>query len=134
MYHNITTLSSAFYFWLEKYTKYQYNKDGTIRITDDWTNRKHSSTPKHFKPFAVIDTREIKSGGSYDRINRTIYDEFGNMSIQIHSGHHALPGSHKYGINGEHHHYYRWVKDQKDPIRITDNLTEKERKEHTDIL
>ena len=57
--------------------------------------------------FAVIDTREIKSGGSYDRINRTIYDEFGNMSIQIHSGHHALPGSHKYGINGEHHHYYR---------------------------
>lgn len=56
------------------------------------------------------------------------------MSVQIHSSHHALPGTHQYGNNGEHHHYYQWVDGEKDPIRTTDNLTDQERKEHADIL
>ena len=120
---------------LEKYTKYQYNIDGTIRITDDWTGRSvHFTIPKHYKPYAVVETREEKAHGHHIQINRTIYDENGNMCVQIHSSHHALPGSHQYGKNGEHHHYYQWVEGQKDPIRITDNLTVQERKEHADIL
>lgn len=120
---------------LEKYTKYQYNNDGTIRITDDWTGRSsHFKTPAHYKPFAVIETREEKSQGQHIQINRTIYNENGDMSVQIHSSHHALPGTHQYGNNGEHHHYYQWVDGEKDPIRTTDNLTDQERKEHADIL
>lgn len=120
---------------LEKYTKYQYNKDGTLRITDDWKGRSgHFKTPKHYKPFAVIETREEKAQGNHIQINRTIYDENGDMSVQIHSSHHNLPKAHPYGENGEHHHHYQWVEGEKDPLRTTDDLTDQERKEHADIL
>lgn len=116
---------------LAKYTKYLYNKDGTIVVTDDWKNKK-KSIPQNFKPFAVIENTETKSGKTF--INRTLYDKNGKMSVQIHSGYHATPKLHPYGKHGEHHHYYEWVEGQKHPNRTTDELTKKERKEHADIL
>ena len=56
------------------------------------------------------------------------------IKTQIHSGNHNKPKAHPYGKSGEHHHYYTWIDGEKHPIRTTDDLTDKERKEHSDIL
>lgn len=117
---------------LDKYERYHYNKDGNIIPTDNWLERKHSSVPAKYKPFAIIETKEEK--GKHIHINRTLYDKNGDLSIQIHSGNHGQPKLHPYGNNGEHHHYYNWKENQKKPNRITGDLTHKERKEHGDIL
>ena len=113
-----------------KYTAYQHHKDGTIVVTDDRKTEKHPSIPKTYKPYAVIETRSVK--GSETQIDRTFYDESGNMVRQIHSGPHARLDKHPYGINGEHAHDYFWQNGK--PIKITRELTDEERKESRDII
>jgi hypothetical protein len=43
---------------IEKYSKFHYNKDGTIVVTDDWKSKSHVSVPKKYKPYAVIETQK----------------------------------------------------------------------------
>lgn len=117
----------------DKYKEIRYNKDGTIIVTDDWKSKGKVSVPQKYKPNAVIETSTVSKNGNV-QIDRTIYDENGKMKTQIHSGNHGKPKLHPYGNNGEHHHYYTWEGNEKHPIRTTDNLTDNERKEHSDIL
>ncbi|MGN0592027.1 MAG: phage minor capsid protein [Ruminococcus sp.] len=118
---------------VDKYKNISYNKNGTIVVTDDWKNKGKVSVPKKYKPNAVVETATMYKNGNV-QIDRTIYDENGIIKTQIHSGNHNKPKAHPYGEKGEHHHYYTWVEGEEHPIRETDNLTNKEKKEHSDIL
>jgi hypothetical protein len=113
---------------VEKYTKYGYNKNGTIIVTDDKTGLKNYSVTATYKPYAVVDNKTSKGS-----INRTVYDADGRMVKQINPNDHGNPKNHPYGINGEHVHDIIW-EDGKIVGRPTRELTEKERKEHRDIL
>ncbi len=117
---------------VDKYKRFHYNKNGTIIITDDWKSKEHVRIPTKYKPFAVIETQTVSKDGKI-QIDRTLYDKNGIIKIQIHSGNHGKPKQHPYGQHGEHHHYYIW-KDNKQPLRTVDELTDNERKEHKDIL
>lgn len=117
---------------VDKYKRFHYNKNGTIIITDDWKSKEHVRIPTKYKPFAVIETQTFSKDGKI-QIDRTLYDKNGIIKIQIHSGNHGKPKQHPYGQHGEHHHYYIW-KDNKQPLRTVDELTDNERKEHKDIL
>lgn len=116
---------------VEKYKKINYNKDKSIKVTDDWKDKKHVKIPKDYKPNAVIETKEVK--GDKVQINRTIYDSKGRMVKQIHSGAHGNPKNHPYGKNGEHKHEYEWEND-KVINRTTEELSQIDRKENKDIL
>jgi hypothetical protein len=113
---------------LDKYTRFVYNRDGTIRITDDWTNRNVSRFPTEYKPFAVIETM------SNGQIDRTFYDENSMIIRQVHSGDHGSPLGHPYGKNGEHAHDFNLSAATHAERRITRELTDVERKENDDIL
>ncbi len=116
---------------LAKYTKYLYNKDGTIFVTDDWKSRKHQSIPKEYKPFAIVETKGVKGG--VEQIDRTYFDSDGKMLKQVHSGGHGNPTKHPYGKNGEHTHDIIW--EQSDIVRRpTREINDTERKENGDIL
>lgn len=117
--------------FVEKYGKVRYNEDGTVIVTDHWNSRGHVSIPKNYKKNAIIETEEKKANQT--QINRTFYDNEGRMCQQIHSGAHANPKQHLYGENGEHAHDYEW-ENGKIVNRTTRDLTEKERKENSDIL
>lgn len=106
-------------------TGYSHNEAGHILSTH---HRTTGSTPKTLRPYAVLDY-EKKDG----HIERTIYDKDGNMKKQIHPTNHGNPKQHPYGINGEHAHICKW---ENGAIvdRSPRDLTEKERKEHGDIL
>lgn len=116
---------------LEKYTSYRYNKKGTIIVTDDWKNKGKVTIPKDYKPFAVIETQETKSG--IPQSNRAIYDKNGRMLKQIHSGSHGNPKHHNYGANGEHGHNFYWD-GSKLLNKTTRDLTDEEQIENADIL
>lgn len=119
---------------LDKYTGYRYNKDGTLRVTDNWTRRKHPHIPKEYKPYAVIETQAVHTDG-HTQIDRTIYGADAWMERQIHSSHHGIPEGHSYGAHGEHGHTFAWDKDTGKRIdRQTRELTPTEREEHKDIL
>ncbi len=116
-----------------KYEKYRYNKNGTILVTDDWKEKGKVSILKTYRPYAVVETKtEYRNGTT--QIDRTIYDADGVMAKQIHSGSHNRPDQHLFGEYGEHAHDYTWLPNEKRPNRIDRNLTDSERKEHTDIL
>lgn len=117
--------------FVEKYGKVRYNEDGTVIVTDHWNSRGHVSIPKNYKKNAIIETEEKKADQT--QINRTFYDNEGRMCQQIHSGAHVNPKQHPYGKNGEHAHDYEW-ENGKIVNRTTRDLTEKERKENSDIL
>lgn len=117
--------------FVDKYGKVKYNEDGTVIITDDWKNRVHVSITKDYKKNAIIETIEKK--GTQEQINRTFYNEDGQMYLQVHSGGHGNLKMHPYGEHGEHAHDYEW-KNGKIVNRITRNLKEKERQENKDIL
>lgn len=117
--------------YVDKYGAVHYNEDGTVVVTDDWTNRGHVSTPRIYRENAVIDVKEKK--GNYEQVNRTFYDSEGKMYRQTHAGHHATPKHHPYGENGEHAHDYEW-EDGKLIRRTTRELTDAERRESGDIL
>ena len=115
--------------YVEKYSGYRYNKDGTIIVTDDWKNKGHVSIPKKYRPYAVVQTVSGKTG----QIDRIIYGEDGTMVKQIHAGNHGYPNKHRYGKNGEHAHDYIWEKDGT-LKRASRELSDTERKEHSDIV
>ena len=110
---------------IEKYSQYRYNKNGTIIITDDWTEKKNYKIDKTYKPFAVIDT--ISRG---DQRDRAIYDENGRLVKQIHGGDHKQP---KWHPEGEHGHDITWDGDK--PIFGKHRpWSDQERIEHKDLL
>ncbi|MEL7609732.1 MAG: phage minor capsid protein [Bacillota bacterium] len=113
---------------VEKYAAIGYNKDGTIRVTDDWTHKKHPTIPATYKPNAVIDT--VSRGGK--QRDRMIYDADGRQKTQVNGGNHGYPKRHPYGKNGEHAHDITWHSGE--PDRTVRELTEKERKENGDII
>lgn len=115
--------------YVEKYSGYRYNKDGTIIVTDDWKNKGHVSIPKKYRPYAVVQTVSGKAG----QIDRIIYGKDGIMVKQIHSGNHGYPNRHRCGKNGEHVHDYIWEKDGT-LKRTSRELSDAERKEHSDIV
>lgn len=115
---------------LAKYSGIRYNKDGTIKVTDDWTQKEHPHLNPTYKPNAVIDT--VSMGGK--QRDRTIYDPDGRMLKQVHGGSHGHPKQHPYGNHGEHSHDYIWPADADRSARITREATETERIEHKDIL
>ncbi|MBQ7975398.1 MAG: phage minor capsid protein [Clostridia bacterium] len=115
----------------EKYTKRLYNSDGTLYVTDNWIKRKHPTIPREYKPYAVIETKEVK--GPHIQYNRTLYDDAGVMSVQIHSSHHNSQKDHPFGENGEHKHIYTYEGDTR-KNRTDDELDEQDRKENADIL
>lgn len=117
--------------FIDKYSKYRYNERGNILVTDDHKNAEHYQIPKKYKPFAVIETTEVKKG--ITNVNRTLYDSQSRMVKQIHSGAHGTPKAHPYGNNGEHTHEYGW-EDGKIVNRNTREMSEDERKENSDIL
>lgn len=114
--------------YVEKYSGYRYNEKGNIIVTDDRTKNKRQTIPKQYRPFAVMDTKTKKG-----TINRTIYDSEGKMMTQINPSGHGNPKEHSWGRNGEHAHDVIWENGEiiGRPPR---ELTEKERKEHSDIL
>ncbi len=117
----------------DKYKCIRYNKNGTIVVTDDFKNKKNFKIPKKYKPNAVIETQTTSKDGLI-QIERTIYGENAIIKTQIHSGNHGKPKNHPYGKNGEHHHYYIWEDGKDYPLRNVGELTDEERKEHSDIL
>lgn len=117
--------------YVDKYGSVRYNKDGTVRITDNWKKREHPSIPKEYRKNAIIEMSERK--GEKTQVNRTFYDGEGKMYRQTHSGSHGNPKLHPYGQNGEHAHDYEW-KDGKIVNRTTRELSGEERRESSDIL
>ena len=118
---------------LEKYNRIHYNKNGTIVVTDDWKSKGKVTIPQKYKSNAVIETNTVYKNGTV-QIDRTIYDENGMMSVQIHSGPHNRPDKHPYGVRGEHVHRYVWGDDGKLIQRISEDLSDLERVQHQDIL
>lgn len=113
----------------EKYSSVRYNKDGTVVVTDDWTNKGHTSIPKNFTPNAVLDT--VSQRGT--QRDRSFYDADGRLRRQISNGPHSNPKKHPYGAHGEHAHDVIW-EDGRIVGRPTREITESERKENGDIL
>lgn len=110
---------------IEKYSQYRYNKDGTIVVTDDWTEKKNHKINKTYKPFAIIDT--ISRDNQRDR---AIYDKDGRLVKQIHGGDHKQP---KWHPEGEHGHDITWDGDK--PIFGKHRpWTAQEKIEHKDLL
>ena len=118
---------------VDKYSRIHYNKNGTIVVTDDWKSKGKISIPATYKANAVIETQATFKNGNV-QIDRTIYDESGKIKTQIHSGDHCKPKHHPYGKHGEHLHNYIWEYGKRTPTRTVEELTDKERKEHSDIL
>lgn len=113
----------------EKYKQISYHSDGTIVVTDDWTNKKSAHLGATYKPNAVVDT--VSRGGK--QRDRMIYDESGKQKTQISNGPHSNPKQHPFGKHGEHAHDIIWENGEI-VSRNTRELTEQERKEHADIL
>ena len=112
-----------------KYRRLLYNTDGTMIVTDDWTGQAHPTIPAEYKPYAVIETVT----GANRQKNRSIYGKNGRLRKQINAGNHNSPAGHPFGVHGEHAHDVIW-KDGKIIERPFRELTEKERKEHADII
>lgn len=117
---------------VDRYTKYLYNEDGAIVVTDNWIGKDKHKLPGKFKPFAVLETMESK--GSYYQYNLTYYNDKGIMCRQIHGGHHGMPKNHKFSSGGEHQHFYRYNAEGKIGWRKTKKLTKKDRRECKFIL
>ena len=117
---------------LAKYTSYRYNKDGTIKVTDDWKSKLHQSTPKEYKPYAVVETTSA-NGKGIRQVDRTYYGPDAVITKQVHTGPHGNAKAHNYGKSGEHMHTYVWGEDGK-PDRRTMDIDERTRKENSDIL
>ena len=114
---------------VDPYSKIRYNSDGTIVVTDDWTNKGHQSIPKYYHPNAVLET--VSPNGQHDR---TIYWKDGWFTTQIHGGDHCKSKQHPFGIHGEHAHDYYIDPIAKSVKRTTRELTPIERIQHADII
>lgn len=114
---------------VEKYSKVRYHKDGTVVVTDDWTQRNHPRMPQRYAPNAIVDT--VSQNGR--QRDRTFFDADGLQIRQVSNGPHGNRKRHPYGKNGEHAHDILW-KDGKIVDRPHRELTDNERKECADIL
>ena len=115
---------------VDPYSKIRYNSDGTIVVTDDWTNNLRSHIEPQYHPNAVVDI--ISHQGQHDRI---IYDEKGYFKTFIHGGNHAQPKKHPFGVNGEHVHDVLYDPELGKLIKNERrNLTTEERIQYADIL
>jgi hypothetical protein len=114
---------------IEKYSRYHYNKDGTIVVTDDWTNKLHPHIYPKYKPFAVVDT--LSQTGK--QVDRMYYGTDGYQIKQVSNGPHGNPKKHPYGEHGEHAHDIIWENGQL-VSRTIRSLTDNEKKENIDIL
>lgn len=112
--------------FLEKYGKVRYHENGTVVVTDTWTQ--HRSIPMTYRPNAVVETRFSA------QVDRIYYDSSGRMSIQIHSGDHGNPHQHQWGTHGEHAHDFLYDDAGTFKRRTDREITEQERKENGDIL
>lgn len=114
---------------VEKYSKVRYHEDGSVVVTDDWTNRAHPRVPAQYMPNAIIDVTS-QSGKQRDRI---FFDSAGKQIRQVSNGPHGNMKRHPYGKRGEHAHDVIW---QDDIIigRPVREVTKAERKENSDIL
>lgn len=121
---------------VEKYNKYHYNKDGTIKVTDDWKDKGKTSILKKYRPNAVVETKTIYKNG-FEQIDRSIYDENSMLIKQIHSSGHNRNDKHIFGKNKDEHfhvHEYAWDDNSKLIERKQRELTDEEKLEHKDIL
>ena len=114
---------------VDPYSKIRYNSDGTIVVTDDWTNKGHQSIPKYYRPNAVLET--VSPNGQHDR---TINGKDGWFTTQIHGGDYCKSKQHPFGIHGEHAHDYYIDPIAKSVKRTTRELTPIERIQHADII
>jgi len=114
---------------VEKYDGLRYHEDGTIVVTDDWTQIEHPHIQPNYQPNAVIETVSQK-GMQHDR---TYYDRDGIFMRQISNGPHGNRKNHPFGKNGEHAHDIVW-ENGKIVSRFPRELTEEERRENRDIL
>lgn len=89
----------------------------------------HAGTPKKAKPNSIID--HVRNGKTDIR---TFYDETGLKRKDVHTTNHGNPKTHKYGKDGEHSHDYEWDSNESLKNKTIRELTQKERKENSDIL
>ena len=113
---------------VDKYRTVRYNKDGTVRVTDDWTSVDKPHIPLRYVPNAVTDS---VSQNRRQR-DRTFFDANGYQYLQISNGPHGNPKNHPFGEHGEHAHDIVIVDGKQ--IRTAREISEKERKENADIL
>lgn len=109
---------------------YEHNADGTILVTDDWTDRRED-IPSRYQPFAVIQT--VTRGA---QINRTYYDQNGDMCLRIDGGTHGVPNKTYDNETGVHaHDADTGIRKAAYPNGLHGrNLTEKEKEENRDLL
>lgn len=113
---------------VEKYAGYRYNKKGNMLITDDKKDVKRYVPKPAYKKNAVVDYKTKKGA-----VCRAIYDENGNLKYRIDNTDHGNPKRHPFGDHGEHIHDIK-IENGKIVSGIARELTEKERREHSDIL
>lgn len=113
---------------VEKYAGYRYNKKGNMLITDDKKDVKRYVPKPAYKKNAVVEYKTKKGA-----ICRAIYDENGNLKYRIDNTDHGNPKRHPFGEHGEHIHDIK-IENGKIVSGIARELTEKERREHSDIL
>ena len=90
----------------------------------------HAPTPRKSEPNSVIDHQS--NDGTIDV--RTFYDGSGKKQKDIHTTNHGNPKQHAFGEHGEHVVEYEWNEDMSIKNKSRRNLTDKERKENSDIL
>lgn len=112
-----------------RYSGIRYNKDGTVMVTDDWTEKEHPRLSPQYLPHAVVDTLS-QNGRQRDRM---YYDKEGRQIKQISSGPHGNLKKHPYGTHGEHAHDILW-ENGKIVGRPVRELSQQERKENADLL
>ena len=113
---------------VDKYSTVRYNKDGTVRVTDDWTSVDKPHIPLRYVPNAVADS--VSRRGT--KRDRTFFDANGYQDLQISNGPHSNLKKHPFGEHGEHAHDIRIVNGE--PERTVREISEKERRENADIL
>ena len=118
----------------EKYARTSENSivkaEKDVIIKPDKIVEGHEGTPKKAEPGMIID--HLGKNGKTE--TRTFYGRDGYKGKDITNHDHKLPDKHPYGKHGEHAHEYEWDENGRLKNRTTREITEKERKENSDIL
>lgn len=118
----------------EKYAR--MSEDSIVKVEKDVIIKPdkiiegHEGTPKMAEPGTVID--HLGNNGKTE--TRTFYGYDGYKGKDITNHDHGFPSKHPYGEHGEHAHEYEWDENGRLKNRLTREITEKERKENSDIL
>jgi len=125
--------------WGVKRTPEELGRKRETAISVEKTNRGgiikktfygHVKSPRQAEPNAIIDY--ISHEGKVNK--RSYYGPDGFKIKDIHTTDHKNPKEHPYGKTGEHAHDYTWNTDGTPKNKTIRELTEKERKENSDIL